>query len=100
MKTNFDFIIVGGGTAGLIVATRLVETGKYSVLLVEAGDIIRSPYLRIPLAVGKVLSNEKYVWPYTSGPEPHLNNRRLYTPMGKLLGGSSAVNGTVLVGGT
>ncbi|MDA9897358.1 GMC family oxidoreductase N-terminal domain-containing protein [Alphaproteobacteria bacterium] len=99
MKTNFDFIIVGGGTAGLIVATRLVETGKYSVLLVEAGDIRSSPYLRIPLAVGKVLSNEKYVWPYTSGPEPYLKNRRLYTPMGKLLGGSSAVNGTVFAWG-
>lgn len=99
MQTNFDFIIVGGGTAGVILAYRLLQSGKFTVLLVEEGEDKSHPYLQIPLAVGKLLSNKDYVWPYYTDAEPHLNNRSIYSPTGRLLGGSSAVNGTVFARG-
>ena len=99
MQINFDFIIVGGGTAGIILACRLLENSKFTVLLVEEGEEKRHPFLQVPLAVGKLLSNEDYVWPYYTDSEPHLNDRKIYSPMGRLLGGSSAINGTVFARG-
>ena len=63
MQTRFDFIIVGAGTAGIVLAYRLLMTGKFSILLVEEGEEKRNPYLKVPLAVGKVLTDNNYVWP-------------------------------------
>lgn len=99
MQTRFDFIIVGAGTAGIVLAYRLLMTGKFSILLVEEGEEKRNPYLKVPLAVGKVLTDNNYVWPYYTDEEKSLNNRRIYSPMGKVLGGSSSINGTVFARG-
>ena len=94
-----DFIVVGAGTAGAIVASRLSENGRFSVLLVEAGGWDRNPWIHIPLGVGKTLRNERVNWCYTTEPVPELMGRRIYMARGKVVGGSGAVNGLVHVRG-
>tara|TARA_R110000751_G_scaffold271365_2_gene371310 strand:- start:152424 stop:154079 length:1656 start_codon:yes stop_codon:yes gene_type:complete len=88
----YDFVIIGAGTAGCLIANRLTESGKYSVLLVEAGKRQRHPALSIPLGVGHVWNNPKFNWNYKSQPEPGLGRREVYLPRGRLVGGSSAIN--------
>ncbi|WP_224760501.1 GMC family oxidoreductase [Salinibacterium sp. ZJ450] len=98
--TEYDYIVVGAGSAGAIVATRLSEDPKKSVLLLEAGPADRSMWSRIPLGFAKILFNKKYMWfDHQTEPEPHLNNKRYALPHGKLVGGSSAINGLVHVRG-
>ena len=95
----FDYIIVGAGSSGAVVASRIVEKKKYSVLLIEAGDTNNHPWLNIPIGVGKILTNPKFVWNYNTEPEPELFGRSIYWPRGKVLGGSSSINGMVYVRG-
>ena len=97
---SYDYIVVGGGTAGCILASRLAEEKANRVLLIEAGERKKSIWLRIPLGVGRVLHNPKFVWKYLTEEIVNLNRRRIYKPMGKILGGSSAVNGMVCVRGS
>ncbi len=96
----FDYIVVGSGSAGAIVAARLTEDPDTSVLLLEAGPENDSYWSRIPLGFAKILFNQKYMWwNHTTDPEPELNGRSFPLPHGKLLGGSSAINGLVNVRG-
>jgi choline dehydrogenase len=96
---HFDFIIVGSGSAGSVMAKRLSDDGKYSVLVLEYGGTDRGPLIQMPSALSYPMSMKLYNWGFESEPEPYLNNRRLVTPRGKVMGGSSSINGMVFVHG-
>jgi choline dehydrogenase len=94
-----DYVIVGAGSAGCVLADHLTENGKDSVLLLEYGGSDRSPWIQMPSALSIPMNMARYDWRYYTEPEPHLNGRRLHTPRGKVLGGSSSINGLVYVRG-
>jgi choline dehydrogenase-like flavoprotein len=89
---GFDYIIVGAGSAGCVLANRFSEDPSARVLLLEAGGSDRHPYIQIPLGIGKLQQHKMFDWGYQSEPEPHLNGRQLEVVRGKVLGGSSSVN--------
>ncbi|WP_160735661.1 GMC family oxidoreductase [Altericroceibacterium endophyticum] len=90
---NFDYIIVGAGSAGCVVAARLSEDPNVNVLLLEAGGKDDHVYLKMPVAFLKAVPDPRFNWPYMTEPEPHLNNRQMPLPRGKVMGGSSSING-------
>lgn len=96
---SFDYIIVGAGSAGCVLADRLTASGRHRVLLLEAGGLDRNIWIHIPLGYGKLFSNAKFNWLYQSEPEPELNNRKIIQPRGKVLGGSSSINGLLYIRG-
>jgi choline dehydrogenase len=96
---SFDYIIVGAGSAGCVLANRLTACGRHRVLLLEAGGNDRNIWIHIPLGYGKLFSNAKVNWLYASEPEPDLNNRAIIQPRGKVLGGSSSINGLLYIRG-
>jgi len=96
---NYDYIIVGAGSAGCILANRLSASGQYSVLLLEAGRADDSFWFKIPVGFTKTYYNETYNWMYYSEPEKELDNRSLYCPRGKVQGGSGSINAMIYVRG-
>jgi len=98
-EEEFDFVIVGAGSAGCVLANRLSEDGKNTVLLLEHGGGDRSVFIRMPSALSIPMNTRRYNWHYETEPEPNLNGRRLHTPRGKALGGSSSINGMVYIRG-
>ncbi|MCZ4352642.1 choline dehydrogenase [Roseovarius aestuarii] len=94
-----DYIIIGSGSAGSAMAYRLSEDGKHRVLVLEYGGTDAGPFIQMPAALSYPMNMKRYDWGYTSRPEPHLNNRRLAAPRGKVVGGSSSINGMVYVRG-
>ncbi len=96
---EFDYVIVGAGSAGCVLADRLTEDGMNTVLLLEVGGNDRSIFVQMPSALSIPMNMEKYDWRFYSEPEPGLGGRRLHTPRGKVLGGSSSINGLVYVRG-
>lgn len=90
--TNFDFIIIGAGSAGCVLANRLSANPDCNVLVLEAGGPDKDWLIHIPIGVGKILPEQLYNWNYLSAPEPHVDNRKIYHPRGKVLGGSSSIN--------
>lgn len=98
-EETYDFIIVGAGSAGCVLANRLTANGRHKVLLLEAGGEDRNPWIHIPLGYGKLFRNPSVNWGYEGAPEPGLNDRVIYHPRGKVLGGSSSINGLLYVRG-
>ena len=99
MAEVFDYVIVGAGSAGCVLANRLTEDGAATVLVLEYGGSDASVLIQMPSALSIPMNMPKYDWSYETEPEPHLNGRRLHTPRGKVLGGSSSINGMVYVRG-
>ena len=98
---TFDYVVVGAGSAGCVLASRLSEDAEVRVLLLEAGPVDH-PWawqLHMPAALAYPLKNQRYNWGYWSEPEPHMDGRRMYCPRGRVLGGSSSINGMAYVRG-
>ena len=98
-EASYDFIVTGAGSAGCAVAGRLSEDGRFRVLLLEAGPRDTYPWIHIPLGYHKTFNNPKVNWMFDSEPEPELNGRVMYQPRGKVLGGTSSINGMVYMRG-
>lgn len=100
-ERRFDYIVVGSGSAGSVVTNRLSEDGNSSVLVLEAGgnDWRADFRIHMPAALAYPLANDTYNWYYESEPEPYMNDRRMYCPRGKVLGGSSSINGMEYIRG-
>ena len=96
---TYDFVVVGAGSAGCVLANRLSENGRHSVLLLEAGPADRYLWIHIPIGYAKTMFHPVYNWGYYTDPDPHMNNRRIYWPRGRGLGGSSSINGLIYVRG-
>ncbi|WP_111892485.1 GMC family oxidoreductase [Acinetobacter sp. MB5] len=97
LKPSYDYIVIGAGTAGCVVATRLLEAGAGTVLLLEAGDKDNSIFHKIPATVVKVFQQKS--WPYMTVPQPHCNDREMILAQGKVMGGGSSVNGMIYTRG-
>lgn len=100
MTQTYDYIIVGAGSAGCVLANRLSQDGTHNVCLIEAGPVNSSMAIKIPAGVVSLIDNPKINWCYESCDEPELNNRRIHTPRGKVLGGSSSINAMVYIRGS
>ena len=98
-NSSYDYIIVGAGSAGCVLANRLSEDENVSVLLLETGGSDKSIFIQMPTALSIPMNTKKYNWQFESEPEPYLNDRRMHCPRGKVLGGSSSINGMVYVRG-
>lgn len=94
---SYDFIVVGAGSAGCVIATKIIEQTNATVLLIEAGHKDTNPFIHMPAGIPYVMQSS--VWNYQTEPEPYANNRRIPVPQGKVLGGSSSVNGMIYVRG-
>lgn len=98
-NASYDFIVVGAGSAGAVVASRLSENPAWKVLLLEAGPPDNHHWIHIPIGYTKTFLDARYNWKYKSGPEPTLGGRIMYAPRGKTLGGTSSINGMVYMRG-
>ena len=99
MKINFDYIVVGAGSAGCVLANRLSESGEHSVALLENGGSDKNIMIQMPTALSYPMNTNKYAWQFHTEPEPFLDNRKMHCPRGRVMGGSSSINGMVYVRG-
>jgi hypothetical protein len=99
VEEEFDYIVVGAGSAGCVLAARLSEDPATRVLLLEAGPPDRSLWIHLPIGYGKTMWSPTYNWRFETDPDPNMNGRRIYWPRGKTLGGSSAINGLIYIRG-
>ncbi|MGA3398825.1 MAG: GMC family oxidoreductase N-terminal domain-containing protein [Acetobacteraceae bacterium] len=98
-EDTYDYIVTGAGSAGCVLAARLSESGRHRVLLLEAGGKDSNPWIHIPLGYARTFCNPRVNWMFDSEPEPNLNDRVMYQPRGKVLGGTSSINGMIYMRG-
>lgn len=98
-EEEFDYIVVGAGSAGCVLAGRLTEDPATRVLLLEAGPADNSLWIHLPIGYGKTMWSPTYNWRFETDPDPNMNGRRIYWPRGKTLGGSSSINGLIYIRG-
>jgi choline dehydrogenase len=96
---NFDYVIVGAGSAGCVLANRLSADGRHRVLLLEAGPADRYVWIHVPIGYAKTMFHPVYNWGFNTEPDPGMNGRRIYWPRGRVLGGSSSINGLIFIRG-
>jgi choline dehydrogenase len=96
---SFDFVVIGAGSAGCVLADRLSADGRHTVLLLEAGPSDRYPWIHVPIGYAKTMFHPVYNWCFSTEPEPGMNGRQIYWPRGRTLGGSSSINGLIYVRG-
>lgn len=96
---QYDYIIVGAGSAGCVLANRLSVDGRYSVLLLEAGPPDTYPWIHVPIGYAKTMFHPRFNWCFHTEPDPGMNGRKIYWPRGKTLGGSSSINGLIYIRG-
>ena len=99
MTQNYDYIVVGAGSSGCVLAGRLSEDPATRVLLLEAGPPDRSLWIHLPIGYGKTMWSDTYNWRFNTAPDPNMHDRRIYWPSGKTLGGSSSINGLIYIRG-
>ena len=99
MEGSFDYIVVGAGSAGCVLANRLTASGKHRVLLIEAGGEDRNLWIHVPIGYAKLFTDARHNWLYNSEPEPELGGRQIIQPRGKVMGGSSSINGLLYIRG-
>jgi choline dehydrogenase len=96
---TYDYIIIGAGSAGCVLANRLSTSGSYRVLVLEAGPADRYPWIHVPIGYGKTMFHPRYNWRFYTEADPGMNNRKVYWPRGRGLGGSSSINGLIFIRG-
>ena len=94
---EFDFVVVGAGSSGAPIVDRLTASGRHSVLVLEAGPEDTSPWISMPLGFAKTFLDPEVNWKFATEPEAEVEGRRIYWPRGKVIGGSSAINGMVYI---
>src|SRR5690606_7766893 len=99
VKEHYDYVVVGGGSAGCVLANRLSENGKYTVCLLEAGPEDKNMWIHIPIGYAKTMFDKKVNWGFQTQADPHMNQRSFYWPRGKTLGGCSSINGLIYIRG-
>ncbi|MFG1201626.1 GMC family oxidoreductase N-terminal domain-containing protein [Xanthobacter aminoxidans] len=98
-EENFDFVVIGAGSSGCVLANRLSEDGKSRVALLEAGPKDTNPWIHVPIGYGKTMWNDRLNWRFHTEPEPTMGDRRIYWPRGRVLGGCSSINGLIVIRG-
>src|ERR1700693_5795144 len=96
---DYDYIVIGAGAAGCVLANRLTASGTATVLLLEAGGSDRSPWIQVPIGYGRTFNDPRFNWMYEAQPDATLDNRSRFWPRGKVLGGSTSINAMVYVRG-
>ncbi|KVK83678.1 choline dehydrogenase [Burkholderia cepacia] len=99
MTRSFDYVVVGAGSAGCVLANRLSDGGRHTVCLLEAGPADSSMWIHVPIGYGKTMFHPVYNWGFHTDPDPNMHDRRLYWPRGRTLGGCSSINGLIYVRG-
>jgi choline dehydrogenase len=99
VETSYDYVVVGAGSAGCVLAARLSESGRHRVLLLEAGGRDRNPWIHVPIGYGRTMFDRDLNWMLETEPQAHLAGRRLQVPRGRVLGGTSAINGMIYIRG-